>query len=107
MGRVDGKVVLITGAASGLGFADAQRLAEEGASLVLTDVSRDGGEALAKEIGEAALFIEQDVTQGDKVIIPGKVLHAESEVEDRLFYIVAIPELLMNRDFLVMRTDED
>ena len=43
MGRVEGKVVLITGAGSGLGFADAQRLAEGGASLVLTDVNRDGG----------------------------------------------------------------
>ena len=65
MGRVEGKVVLITGAASGLGFADAQRLAEEGASLVLTDVNCDDGEALAREIGEGALFIEQDVSEED------------------------------------------
>ena len=63
MGRVEEKVVLITGAASGLGFADAHRLAEEGAKLVLTDINRDDGEALASEIGEAALFIEQDVSE--------------------------------------------
>ena len=48
-----------------------------------------------------------NVTQGDKVVIPERALHAESEVEDRVVYIVAIPELVMNRDFLVMRTDED
>ena len=48
-----------------------------------------------------------DVTQGDKVVIPGKALHAEGEVENKVVYIVAIPEPLMNRDFLAMRTDED
>ena len=45
------------------GFADLFRLAEEGAKLVLTDINRDDGEALADEIGEAALFIEQDVSE--------------------------------------------
>ena len=48
-----------------------------------------------------------NVTQGDKVVIPERALHAEGEVEDRVVYIVAIPEPVMNRDFLVMRTDED
>jgi NAD(P)-dependent dehydrogenase (short-subunit alcohol dehydrogenase family) len=42
-GRVEGKVTIITGAASGLGKADALRLAEEGARLVLTDVNTDAG----------------------------------------------------------------
>ena len=48
-----------------------------------------------------------DVTKGDKVIIPEKALHAEGEVKDKVVYIVAIPEPVMNRDFLVMRIDED
>ena len=48
-----------------------------------------------------------NVTQGDKVVIPERALHAESKVEDRVVYIVAIPEPVMKRDFLVMRTDED
>ena len=48
-----------------------------------------------------------DGTQGDKVVMPGKAWHAEGEVENKVVYIVAIPEPLMNRDFLAMRTDED
>lgn len=58
-GRVDGKVAIITGAASGLGEADAIRLAEEGAQVVLTDINREAGEAVAKACG--GMFIEQDV----------------------------------------------
>lgn len=63
MGRVEGKVVLITGAASGLGKADAVRLSEEGAKLMLTDVNREEGEEVARSIGDSALFAEQDVSE--------------------------------------------
>ena len=64
-GRVAGKVALITGAASGLGAESARRLAREGASVVLTDMAADAGQALAEEIasqGAKALFLAQDVT---------------------------------------------
>jgi len=62
MGRLNGKVAIVTGAASGLGRASALRLAEEGAALLCTDVNVEGGEALAKEIGERAVFRRHDVT---------------------------------------------
>lgn len=58
-GRVEGRVAIITGAASGLGRADAYRLAEEGARLVLTDINTDAGMAVAQEC--SAEFVTQDV----------------------------------------------
>lgn len=65
MARVQGKVALITGAASGLGKADALRLAQEGANVVLTDID-PAGQAVADEIagqtGSETLFLQHDVT---------------------------------------------
>ncbi|MBI4636358.1 MAG: glucose 1-dehydrogenase [Candidatus Rokubacteria bacterium] len=60
-GRVDGRTVLITGAASGIGAACARRLAREGARLVLADLDADGAERLAKELGQVA--VQADVTR--------------------------------------------
>ena len=61
-GRVAGKVVVITGAASGLGAESARRLAIEGAKLLLTDLNAEAGEALAIEIGSDVHFMTHDVT---------------------------------------------
>ncbi|MEH6389242.1 SDR family NAD(P)-dependent oxidoreductase [Pseudomonas profundi] len=60
MGRIENKVALVTGAASGLGYADAQRLAEEGAKVVLTDVNEEMGREVASTI-PGSLFLVQDV----------------------------------------------
>jgi NAD(P)-dependent dehydrogenase (short-subunit alcohol dehydrogenase family) len=51
MGRVSGKVAMITGGAGGLGGSAARRMAEEGAKVVICDVADDQGLALAKELG--------------------------------------------------------
>ncbi|WP_101758043.1 SDR family oxidoreductase [Oceanicoccus sp. KOV_DT_Chl] len=61
MGRVENKVAIITGAASGLGLASAQRLAEEGAKVVMTDINVEQGIAAAANI-KGAVFIQHDVT---------------------------------------------
>ena len=64
-GRLDGKVAVITGAASGIGRASARRFAAEGAHVVVADLDKDGGTALAEEIG--GLFVHADVTDADDV----------------------------------------
>lgn len=61
MGRLTGKVAIVTGAAQGMGEAHARTFIREGASVVLTDVNREGGMALAAELGEKALFVPHDV----------------------------------------------
>ena len=61
MGRVEDKVVVITGAGSGLGKADAHRLSEEGANLVLTDINEEEGRRVADECEGEAIFFAQDV----------------------------------------------
>jgi 3alpha(or 20beta)-hydroxysteroid dehydrogenase len=60
MGRLDGKIALITGGARGQGEAEGQRFMEEGAEVYLTDVLIEQGQAAAAAIG--ATFIEHDVT---------------------------------------------
>lgn len=61
-GRVAGKIAIVTGGGSGVGKADAELLAKEGARVILTDVNVAAGESVARNIGEAAVFIPQDVS---------------------------------------------
>jgi NAD(P)-dependent dehydrogenase (short-subunit alcohol dehydrogenase family) len=65
MGRLDGKVALITGGASGMGMVASRLFASEGAKVLLTDVADEAGESVAKEIegegGEAA-YVHADVS---------------------------------------------
>lgn len=74
MGRVDGKIALITGGARGLGEATGRLMAREGATVLLTDILDDVGNTLAESItqdGGTAEFIHQDVTdeeQWDSVV---------------------------------------
>jgi len=62
--RVEGKVIVVTGAAQGIGFACAKMLSEEGASIILSDVKQAEGEAAAARIqaeGGDARFVRADV----------------------------------------------
>ena len=67
-GRLEGKVALITGAASGLGRVGAERFAAEGAKLVIADMA-DGDEVVSaiEESGGEATYVRTDVTDGDSV----------------------------------------
>jgi len=60
MGKLDGKVAIITGGASGLGAADARLLTAEGANVVITDIQDAMGEALAAELPNC-LYLHHDV----------------------------------------------
>ena len=66
MGRLDGKVALVTGAARGQGEAEARQFAAEGARVLLGDVLDDAGAAVAADLGDAARYVHLDVTsEGD------------------------------------------
>ena len=61
MGRVAGKVALVTGGASGMGKADAHLLAAEGATVVVADLNEVEGQAVAAAIGDNAVFMRLNV----------------------------------------------
>ncbi|MFJ3864493.1 SDR family NAD(P)-dependent oxidoreductase [Streptomyces nigra] len=68
MDRFTGRTAVVTGAASGIGAATAERLAAEGAAVVLADVAEDAGSAVAERIakdGGRAVFVRADVAEDD------------------------------------------
>ena len=71
MGRLSGKVAIVTGASQGMGAAHAKAFVEAGAKVVLTDLNEAAGQALADSLGENAIFVKQDVSKQadwDKVL---------------------------------------
>jgi 3alpha(or 20beta)-hydroxysteroid dehydrogenase len=65
MTSLDGKVVIISGAAQGMGERHAEWCAGQGAAVVLTDIQVEKGNRAAEVIGEGAIFVQHDVTSGD------------------------------------------
>ncbi|GAA1872455.1 SDR family NAD(P)-dependent oxidoreductase [Myceligenerans crystallogenes] len=65
--KLDGASAIVTGGASGLGFATAKALAGDGATVLLLDLPSSRGEEAAREIGEGARFVAADVTSEEQV----------------------------------------
>ncbi|KAJ4394823.1 hypothetical protein N0V93_004043 [Gnomoniopsis smithogilvyi] len=61
--RLEGKIAIVTGGASGFGHGIATRFVQEGAKVIVADLSTDGGNAVVKELGSAAVFQKADVTK--------------------------------------------
>src|ERR1700710_447051 len=67
MGRLDGKIAVITGATSGIGLWTAEIFVAEGAKIVIAGRRALEGEALAKKLGAACVFLKTDVTREDQM----------------------------------------
>ncbi|MCO8042933.1 3-hydroxyacyl-CoA dehydrogenase [Acinetobacter bohemicus] len=65
--KIQGKVIVVTGGASGLGAATATHLVEQGAQVILVDMNQELGIALAQQLGEQAEFVQLDVTDEQEV----------------------------------------
>lgn len=66
MKNLDQKVVLITGAAKGMGESHARAFVEAGSKVIITDIDIDGANKLAEELGENTLALQLDVSKADQ-----------------------------------------
>ncbi|HJU57621.1 MAG TPA: glucose 1-dehydrogenase [Actinomycetota bacterium] len=105
MGRLEGKIALITGGASGMGAIASRLFAEEGATIVLTDVADDAGGSVAAEIvseGGEALYVHADVSDE---------AHAEAMVKSAVDRFGALHVLYNNAGVMLSQdgsvTDND
>ncbi len=67
MSKLDGKVAVITGGASGIGEATVKLFVDEGARVVIADIQDEPGQELARSLGEAAIYQHTDVTSEDGI----------------------------------------
>ncbi len=106
MGRLDNRVALITGAAMGIGRACAERLASEGAKVVITDVEDHTGlqtAAAFKAQGYSANFIQQDVTSEGQW---QSVLSDIDQLHGRLDILVNNAGIAIRKSIFEMTMDE-
>jgi 3alpha(or 20beta)-hydroxysteroid dehydrogenase len=102
MGRLDGKVALITGGARGQGAAEGARFAAEGATVYITDVLDDVGAATAAELGDAVTYLHHDVTSEDEwTAVVGGIIEAHGRIDvlvnnAGIFQVVAVADTTLD-----------
>ncbi|HEX4210132.1 MAG TPA: SDR family oxidoreductase [Candidatus Binataceae bacterium] len=67
MGKLDGKIAVVTGGGSGIGEATTRLFAAEGATVVIADIDEVGGTRVSKDLGPAAAFLKTDVGVAEQV----------------------------------------
>lgn len=110
MGRLDGKIAIVTGAASGIGAATARRLAAEGARVAVADVRLDGAETVAKEIGAGggtAVAVRVDLGEVESVRAMVATVVERFGGLDVLHNNAAATHLAARRDLPVAQADPD
>ncbi len=75
--KIQGKVIVVTGGASGLGAATATHLVEQDAKVILVDMNQEQGNALQQQLGEQAEFVQLDVT--DEQAVEAFFNHVENQ----------------------------
>ena len=103
MKRLQDKVIVITGAAQGMGETHARKCLEEGAKVVLTDINQEKGEALASTLGENALFIQHNVSSEQDWI---KVVEATENKFGPINVLVNNAGITMSKSILDMSLEE-
>lgn len=78
--RLDGRIVVVTGASGGIGAQVVRQAVAEGARVIIGDVRADDGKALAAELGPAARYVSLDVTSEADWIDLGKLCKAEGGI---------------------------
>lgn len=85
MGKMDGKVALVTGAGSGIGQATAVLFAQEGAKVAVSDITEEGGDATVKMIKDAggeAFFVKADIANAVEVeALIGKIVEVYGKLD--------------------------
>ncbi len=97
MGKLEGKVALITGAARGQGEAEARLFVKEGARVVVGDVRDELGKAVAESLGDAAIYLHHDVTRPESW---AEAVAAAQEAFGKLTILVNNAGILMSASLM-------
>jgi NAD(P)-dependent dehydrogenase (short-subunit alcohol dehydrogenase family) len=103
MGRLDGKVSLVTGGGKGIGRGIARRYAAEGAKVVIAEIDEEAGVRTAEEIGDAATFVATDVGIKEQIVA---AVQATIDAHGRLDVLVNNAIALSPNVKLEEKTDE-